>query len=220
MVYMNPRTCFDILKVSRNASLDEAKESYKRLVRLWHPDQYGNFPEKQMIAQEKLKEVNVAYRDIVAILKGNPTESRNSLDVKDAQRQPEKKAPHSAGEKSTFRNPMAVLFHATVIRLQRFFTWKTDVSYSAGAARPTGAGFAERGGGIEPDFSQILKRAVHERRLNGAGRQRRGSRKRGGRHFRNISSYRAYASRKRSPFDRVEKIAPVGRVKRIGGENM
>jgi len=50
---MNARSCFDILCLSRNASLDEAKESYKRLVKLWHPDQYGNFPEKQLFAQEK-----------------------------------------------------------------------------------------------------------------------------------------------------------------------
>ena len=69
---MNTRTCFDILRISRDASLDDAKESYKRLVKLWHPDQYGNFPEKQRIAEEKLKELNVAYRDVVTVLKSNP----------------------------------------------------------------------------------------------------------------------------------------------------
>ncbi|XP_062505507.1 dnaJ homolog subfamily C member 16-like [Corticium candelabrum] len=48
---------YGVLEVSRNASPDEIKQSYKRLAKQWHPDRNKN-PE----ASEKFMEISEAYR--------------------------------------------------------------------------------------------------------------------------------------------------------------
>ncbi len=54
------RDPYEVLEVSKNASMDEIKASYKKLIKRYHPDQYQNNPLADL-AQEKLKEVNEAY---------------------------------------------------------------------------------------------------------------------------------------------------------------
>lgn len=57
------RDPYEVLEVGQNASMDEIKASYKRLIKKYHPDQYQNNPLADL-AQEKLKEVNEAYEQI------------------------------------------------------------------------------------------------------------------------------------------------------------
>ncbi len=54
---MNP---YEVLGVRENASDDEIREAYRKLVKKYHPDQYSNNPLSDL-AQEKLKEINQAY---------------------------------------------------------------------------------------------------------------------------------------------------------------
>lgn len=54
---MNP---YDVLGVKQGASQEEIKAAYRKLVKQYHPDQYGDNPLKDL-AQEKLTEVNKAY---------------------------------------------------------------------------------------------------------------------------------------------------------------
>lgn len=54
---MNP---YEVLGVKPGASQDEIKSAYRKLVKQYHPDQYGDNPLKDL-AQEKLAEVNKAY---------------------------------------------------------------------------------------------------------------------------------------------------------------
>ncbi|MBI3585341.1 MAG: RDD family protein [Nitrospinae bacterium] len=55
---------YEILGLKIGASLDEVKEAYKDLVKVWHPDRFTNEPKLQLKAQEKLKEINEAYQMI------------------------------------------------------------------------------------------------------------------------------------------------------------
>ena len=54
---------YKIIGVSPSATDDEVKKAYRELVKKYHPDRYANSP-LQAEAQEKLKEINLAYDTI------------------------------------------------------------------------------------------------------------------------------------------------------------
>ncbi|AHZ86751.1 Chaperone protein DnaJ [Bdellovibrio bacteriovorus] len=55
---------YDILNVSKNASADEIRTAYRRLMKTYHPDRYQNDPQKLRAATEVMKKLNVS-RDIL-----------------------------------------------------------------------------------------------------------------------------------------------------------
>lgn len=55
---------YKTLEVSRSTSLEEIAESYRVLVKVWHPDRFAHDPVLQARAQEKLKELNEAYEQL------------------------------------------------------------------------------------------------------------------------------------------------------------
>ncbi len=67
-VKMDIQRCFEILELDRGASPDEAKQTYKDIVNVWHPDRFSNNPRLKRKAEEKLKEVNVAYETVKSFL--------------------------------------------------------------------------------------------------------------------------------------------------------
>ncbi|MCX5811995.1 MAG: DnaJ domain-containing protein, partial [Proteobacteria bacterium] len=68
------KKCFQILGVSRYASLEETKQAYKDLAKVWHPDRFIENPRLQKKATEKLTEINIAYEKLVSFY-----EDKNSL---------------------------------------------------------------------------------------------------------------------------------------------
>ncbi len=70
-VGMEINRAFDVLGLDRTASPKEAKKAYRKLVRLWHPDRFFDDPHQREKAGEKLKEVNLAYGEVVAFLSTN-----------------------------------------------------------------------------------------------------------------------------------------------------
>ena len=215
---MNATTCFDTLRLSPDATLDEAKEAYKRLVKRWHPDQYGKFPEKQMIAHEKLKEINVAYRDIVSILKHRPIEARTPPVEKGNQKQHEENLHGSKTKEATFWNKLGLFFNDNILKSSHPENPEKNVPPISGAANHKDGAFISGERGIEPDFKQVFKRAVRERRLGGVSGQQHGKRRRIRRQSGNSASYQVKTTFRRSPGNRVEKITPVVRVNRIGDD--
>lgn len=67
---MNP---YEVLGVKQGATQEEIKSAYRKLVKQYHPDQYGDNPLKEL-AQEKLTEINKAYE----MLKNGGGSSNNS----------------------------------------------------------------------------------------------------------------------------------------------
>jgi DnaJ domain len=59
---MDGAQAFSILGLSPPASAQEIRSSYLDLVKVWHPDRFVNDPALQRKAQEKLKQINEAYR--------------------------------------------------------------------------------------------------------------------------------------------------------------
>ncbi|MBI1177985.1 DnaJ domain-containing protein [bacterium] len=75
---------YRLLGLAPGASWPDVRRNYRRLVREWHPDQFGHSVTLQTTANEKLKEINVAYeqirkfRDVAAHVKGAPNGSRST----------------------------------------------------------------------------------------------------------------------------------------------
>ena len=60
--------CYQILELDRKASLDEARQAYKDIVSVWHPDRFSHNPRLKEKAEKKLKEINTAYEQIASFL--------------------------------------------------------------------------------------------------------------------------------------------------------
>jgi DnaJ-class molecular chaperone len=65
---MEIERCFAILELDRNASLEEAKQSYRDQVKFFHPDRFAHDPRQKDKAEKKLKEVNEAYERVKAVI--------------------------------------------------------------------------------------------------------------------------------------------------------
>jgi len=65
---------FQIIGVSKHASIEEMKQAYKDLAKVWHPDRFIENPRLQKKANEKLKEINIAYEKLLSFY-----ESKNSF---------------------------------------------------------------------------------------------------------------------------------------------
>ena len=59
---------YKTLDIQPGATLDQVKSQYRQLVRIYHPDRFGNDGDRQY-AEEKLKEINEAYSAIVRVRK-------------------------------------------------------------------------------------------------------------------------------------------------------
>ncbi len=56
--------CFQILEIDRHASIEEARQAYKDVVNVWHPDRFSENPRLRAKAEKKLKEINAAYERV------------------------------------------------------------------------------------------------------------------------------------------------------------
>ena len=69
---MNILKCYKILELDHESSMDEAREAYIDMARVWHPDRFTNNPRLRKKAEEKLKEINIAYTEIRSLLSMRP----------------------------------------------------------------------------------------------------------------------------------------------------
>ena len=60
--------CYKILELNHEASMNEAREAYIDMARVWHPDRFTDNPRLRKKAEEKLKEINIAYAEIRVLL--------------------------------------------------------------------------------------------------------------------------------------------------------
>jgi len=65
---MDIRKSLEILEVNHQVTMDEAKQAYKDLVNVWHPDRFNEKPRLRERAEKKLQEINLAYETLEAYL--------------------------------------------------------------------------------------------------------------------------------------------------------
>ncbi len=70
---MDIKHCFEILELDPGASPDEAKQAYKDIVNVWHPDRFSNNLRLKEKAEKKIKEVNAAYDTVQFYLSSRET---------------------------------------------------------------------------------------------------------------------------------------------------
>jgi hypothetical protein len=63
---MSRERCLEVLGLSPGASAQELKAAYRDMAKVWHPDRFAHDPRLQRKAQEKLKEINDAYQQLLA----------------------------------------------------------------------------------------------------------------------------------------------------------
>ena len=73
---MDTQRCLDILGLKAVTSPEELKQAYRDMVQIWHPDRFNNNPRLEQIAQEKLREINIAYKQLLAYF--DPNQSKLS----------------------------------------------------------------------------------------------------------------------------------------------
>ena len=83
---------YKVLELEYGASPEEAKQAYKDLAMVWHPDRFSDNPRLQQKAQEKLKVVNEAY----ANLRSYYRRERDSANKAPQQTQQPQRPPASA----------------------------------------------------------------------------------------------------------------------------
>ena len=67
---------YSTLGISANASDEEVKKAYRELARKYHPDNYHDNPLADL-AQEKMKEINEAYNNILRMREGGGSSRRS-----------------------------------------------------------------------------------------------------------------------------------------------
>jgi len=63
---MELNRCLQILEISPGATYEVAKESYRLLVKVWHPDKHNHDEKVLAKATDKLKEINAAWGELQA----------------------------------------------------------------------------------------------------------------------------------------------------------
>ena len=65
---MDLKKCLEILELENATSLKQIKAAYRNLVRVWHPDRYASDSPHRSKAEEKLRDINIAYEKLTAFL--------------------------------------------------------------------------------------------------------------------------------------------------------
>jgi DnaJ-class molecular chaperone len=55
----------ELLELTPEAGLEEVRQAYKDLASVWHPDRFTGNPRLRQRAEERMKELNLAYETLV-----------------------------------------------------------------------------------------------------------------------------------------------------------
>ncbi|MCK5098841.1 MAG: DnaJ domain-containing protein, partial [Desulfobacteraceae bacterium] len=96
---MDTKQALDILNLTADASLEDAKVSFRILAKKYHPDKLINNDEK-ITDHEKMKDINLAFHNLKNILKPKKI-STPAQDITDPKVSKQKRAQKKAETKKT-----------------------------------------------------------------------------------------------------------------------
>lgn len=77
---------YELLGVKPGASIAELKAAYRDMAKVWHPDRFAHDERLQKKAQEKLKEINEAYEQLLSGKTPRPQPSAHDFSTRRSQR--------------------------------------------------------------------------------------------------------------------------------------
>jgi curved DNA-binding protein CbpA len=146
---MDIKRCFEILELDPGASPDEAKQAYKDIVNVWHPDRFsGNLRLKEK-AEEKIKEVNAAYDKVKSFFSSKQTQEldkqENSRPVSNAETRYNTEALVEAGTNIILN--ACSYFYKTIRRFVADQAQKLEEKAESGPAGPARKEWQDRASG-------------------------------------------------------------------------
>ena len=65
---MDVHKCLKILEIDQTASIEDVTQAYKDIVNVWHPDRFNHNSRLKRKAEEKIKEINIAYETLKSFM--------------------------------------------------------------------------------------------------------------------------------------------------------
>jgi DnaJ-class molecular chaperone len=148
------------LDLKPGADLVTVRQAYRVLVKVWHPDRFGNDPKLQAISDEKLKDINASYETVVAYLASGLEEQHTTA----AGRGPAPKSRNTLSAAELYQSGLARYHAGDRTNAEQLFQQAAEM----GDARAQYAyGYLMRKGYVPLEagehFRQVL-RGGHERR--------------------------------------------------------
>ena len=119
---MNIRRAFEVLEISADATQDEARQAYKDLVAVWHPDRFSHNPRLRNKAEEKLKEANLAFETAKHFFSTRQKQTAEKTEAREASDNSSRR-PASSGTKTELA---AELGTGAVLTLWSFLSRKIN----------------------------------------------------------------------------------------------
>ena len=102
---MEIRRCFETLELPQDASIQDVRQAYKDLVNIWHPDRVGDNARLKKKAEEKLKDINLAYEELNSFLSSPKKVPPVMQETPREQPKPEAFNPGNAPRTETEKDP-------------------------------------------------------------------------------------------------------------------
>lgn len=108
--------CYRTLEVEPSATFADVKRSYRTLVRVWHPDRFAHEPALEQKAQEKLKQINLAFELLELFFADNAS---NPGPSQEEAKTPQAEESFAQGQKLFFGNGVAKDTAKAVVLLRK-----------------------------------------------------------------------------------------------------
>jgi hypothetical protein len=76
---MDLKRCLEVLELKNATSISQVKHAYRELVHVWHPDRFPSNSALKQRAEEKIREINIAYENLIAFLSAEHSKDKLSL---------------------------------------------------------------------------------------------------------------------------------------------